>query len=75
MVPVTDQSHNAIEAVGLGKSYGRQVACKNVNLLVRSGEIFGFLGPNGAGKSTVVKILLGLVPATWGTARLLGACP
>ncbi len=72
MVPVRDQFHNAIEAVGLGKSYGHQVACKNVNLLVRSGEIFGFLGPNGAGKSTVVKILLGLVPATWGTARLLG---
>ena len=74
MVPlkVLDSPPNAIEAVGLSKRYGRVMACQNVNLLVRSGEIFGFLGPNGAGKSTVVKILLGLVPASQGTARLLG---
>ncbi len=65
-------SLNAVEALGLTKRYGRVTACQGVNLLVPAGQIFGFLGPNGAGKSTVVKILLGLVPATQGTARLLG---
>ncbi len=65
-------SLNAVEALGLTKCYGRATACQDVNLLVRRGQIFGFLGPNGAGKSTVVKILLGLVPPTRGTARLLG---
>ncbi|PSR29543.1 MAG: ABC transporter ATP-binding protein [Sulfobacillus thermosulfidooxidans] len=63
---------NAIEAVALKKIYPKRIAVNNVSLIVRSGEIFGFLGPNGAGKSTVIKILLGLVSPTAGTARLLG---
>ena len=63
---------NAIEAVSLRKVYRSHVAVNDVSLIVRRGEIFGFLGPNGAGKSTVVKILLGLVSPTQGTARLLG---
>jgi ABC-2 type transport system ATP-binding protein len=43
-----------------------------LDLTVQPGEVFGFLGPNGAGKTTTIKILLGLVSATHGEARLLG---
>lgn len=48
------------------------VALDGLSLRVGRGEIFGFLGPNGAGKTTTLKILLGLVRATSGTALLLG---
>jgi ABC-2 type transport system ATP-binding protein len=46
---------------------------RNLSLMVRRGEIFGFLGPNGAGKSTSIKMLLGLVTPTGGEAFVLGA--
>lgn len=62
----------AIEALHMRKVYGRKVAVEDVSLQVSQGEIFGFLGPNGAGKSTLVKMLLGLIYPTSGTARLLG---
>jgi ABC-2 type transport system ATP-binding protein len=45
-------------------------ALKGLNLTIAQGEVFGFLGPNGAGKSTTIKILMGLIAATSGTARL-----
>jgi ABC-2 type transport system ATP-binding protein len=62
----------AIETTELTKSYGKMVAVDHLNLLVERGEIFGFLGPNGAGKTTTMRMLLGLVRPTSGTARLLG---
>jgi ABC-2 type transport system ATP-binding protein len=62
----------AIETVGLRKEYGRKIALHGLDLVVQPGEVFGFLGPNGAGKTTTVKILLGLVSATSGEARLFG---
>ncbi len=62
----------AIEAVGLRKEYGGKVALHDLTLSVRAGEIFGFLGPNGAGKTTAVKILMGLVRPTAGSAWLFG---
>ncbi|MGH2412022.1 MAG: ATP-binding cassette domain-containing protein, partial [Chloroflexota bacterium] len=62
----------AIETTELTKSYGPMVAVDHLNLLVERGEIFGFLGPNGAGKTTTMRMLLGLVRPTSGTARLLG---
>ncbi|MBV9578007.1 MAG: ABC transporter ATP-binding protein [Chloroflexi bacterium] len=62
----------AIEAVGLRKEYGSRLALYGLDLTVQPGEVFGFLGPNGAGKTTTVKILLGLVSPTSGTARLFG---
>jgi ABC-2 type transport system ATP-binding protein len=64
-----------IETINLTKRYGDLVAVDNVNLRVRPGEVYGFLGPNGAGKTTTLRILLGLVRATSGTARILGEPP
>ncbi|MCC7362503.1 MAG: ABC transporter ATP-binding protein [Anaerolineales bacterium] len=62
----------AIETNGLRKEFGENVAVRNLTLQVRTGEVFGFLGPNGAGKTTSIKMLLGLVAPTAGTAQLLG---
>ena len=52
--------------------FGEQAAVKGLTLQVKQGEVFGFLGPNGAGKTTSIKMLLGLVAPTSGSARLLG---
>ena len=56
----------------LHKRYGRTVALEDVSFAVAEGELFGLLGPNGAGKSTLISILSCLMPATAGSARLLG---
>lgn len=66
---------NIIEVGGLRKSFGRTLALDGLDLVVRAGEVHGFLGPNGAGKSTTLRILLGLLRADGGTARLLGGDP
>jgi|AntRauMinimDraft_4_1070384.scaffolds.fasta_scaffold00136_25 ABC-2 type transport system ATP-binding protein len=58
---------------GLTKDYGSVLANDDVSFTVDRGEIFGFLGPNGAGKSTTIRLLLGLLKPTAGTARVLGA--
>jgi ABC-2 type transport system ATP-binding protein len=57
----------------LRKQFGPTLAVAGLSLSVRPGEIFGFLGPNGAGKTTSIKMLLGLVAPTSGSATLLGA--
>jgi ABC-2 type transport system ATP-binding protein len=62
----------AIETSGLTKAYARMVAVDHLDLKVERGEIFGFLGPNGAGKTTTMRMLLGLVQPTAGSARVLG---
>jgi ABC-2 type transport system ATP-binding protein len=62
----------AIETEELTKTYGQIVAVDRLDLTVERGEIFGFLGPNGAGKTTTMRMLLGLVRPTSGTARILG---
>ncbi len=64
-----------IEIAGLRKSFGSTVALDGLDLTVEQGEIHGFLGPNGAGKSTTIRVLLGLLRAGGGTARLLGGDP
>jgi ABC-type multidrug transport system ATPase subunit len=65
-----------IETRGLGKRYGnRIVAVDKLELRVRRGEVYGFLGPNGAGKTTTLRMLLGLVRPTSGSAVVLGAPP
>jgi ABC-2 type transport system ATP-binding protein len=58
---------------GLRKRYGPIEALRGVDLEVGAGELVGLLGPNGAGKSTLVKILVGLVRASDGTAEVTGA--
>ena len=68
---------NAIEFTELSKDYrgkkGLTVnALKSVSLQVGEGEVFGFLGPNGAGKSTAIKVLLGLIRGSAGSARIMG---
>jgi len=63
----------ALAVRGLAKRYGSVVALKGVDLDVGEGELFGLLGPNGAGKSTLVKIAVGLVRASGGTAEVAGA--
>lgn len=62
----------AIETDQLRKVFGEYAAVKSLTLQVQQGEVFGFLGPNGAGKTTSMKMLLGLVAPTSGTALLLG---
>ncbi|HEY3477049.1 MAG TPA: ABC transporter ATP-binding protein, partial [Anaerolineales bacterium] len=63
----------AIETEQLRKVFGDNTAVKGLTLRVAQGEVFGFLGPNGAGKTTSMKMLLGLVAPTSGSASLLGA--
>lgn len=67
--------NSAISVSGLVKTFGRTRALDGLDLTVHPGEVYGFLGPNGAGKSTTIRILLGLLRADSGTARLLGGDP
>ncbi|MHC3437403.1 ABC transporter ATP-binding protein [Natrialbaceae archaeon A-gly3] len=57
----------------LTKRYGEIAANDGVSFDVEAGEIFGYLGPNGAGKTTTIRLLLGLIKPTSGTAEVLGA--
>jgi ABC-2 type transport system ATP-binding protein len=63
---------DAIELFGLSKWYGDTPAVEGVTFTVRRGEIFGFMGHNGAGKTTTIRMLLGLLRPTGGSARVLG---
>ncbi|MER6014235.1 ABC transporter ATP-binding protein [Streptomyces bluensis] len=63
----------AIHTEGLTKTFrGGQVAVDHLELTVPSGSVFGFLGPNGSGKTTTIRMLMGLIEPTSGTARMLG---
>jgi ABC-2 type transport system ATP-binding protein len=62
----------AIEAVGLTKAYGRNLAVDDLHLRVAPGELFCFLGPNCAGKTTSIKMLIGLVRPDAGRALIAG---
>jgi len=61
-----------IEVEGLTKSYGSKRGIINVSFQVEEGEVFGFLGPNGAGKTTTIRLLMALLRADSGTARIAG---
>jgi ABC-2 type transport system ATP-binding protein len=65
----------AIDASGLVKTFGRVRALDGLDLSVDAGEVHGFLGPNGSGKSTTLRILLGLIRATGGSATVFGLDP
>lgn len=62
----------AIRTQGLTKRFGGTVALDRLDLLAEPGEVFGFLGPNGAGKSTTIRLLLGLLRPTAGSAQVFG---
>ncbi len=64
-----------IEARKLVKRYGEIVAVDGVELTVERGDVFGYLGPNGAGKTTSLRMLLGLIRPSAGSARLFGRDP
>jgi len=68
-------SPNAIEVVGLSKSYGKVVALEDVSLEVREGELVSLLGPNGAGKTTLVRHLYCELRPEKGFVRVLGVDP
>lgn len=62
----------AIRTSGLTKRYGPETGVFDLDMTVRRGEVYGFLGPNGAGKSTAMRMLVGLIRPTSGTATVLG---
>ena len=59
----------------LTKTYDDRLAVDHVAMTVQRGEVYGFLGPNGAGKTTTLRMLLGLIRPTGGTAEVLGSAP
>ncbi|MFX1440315.1 MAG: ABC transporter ATP-binding protein, partial [Promethearchaeota archaeon] len=61
-----------IEAIGLTKMFSEFTAVSELSFTVATGEIYGLLGPNGSGKSTTMRMLLGLLKPTAGTARIMG---
>jgi ABC-2 type transport system ATP-binding protein len=61
-----------IELYDLCKNYGTKTAVDHVNLSISGGEVFGFLGPNGAGKTTTIRMIVGLLQPTSGTANVAG---
>src|SRR5437764_1430122 len=65
----------AVAVSRLCKYFGRVRALDGLDLAVNTGEVHGFLGPNGAGKTTTLRILLGLIRADSGNARLLDGDP
>ncbi|MEU6340712.1 ABC transporter ATP-binding protein [Streptomyces sp. NPDC046977] len=68
-----DAREDAISTSGLTKRYrGGQLAVDGLDLTVPRGSVFGFLGPNGSGKTTTIRMLMGLIEPTSGTARVLG---
>jgi ABC-2 type transport system ATP-binding protein len=76
---MASMSTPAIEIQGLTKDYPvgfwrkrMRRSLDNLTLQVEEGEVFGFLGPNGAGKTTTLKLLMGLIFPTSGTARVRG---
>ncbi|MCT2592142.1 ABC transporter ATP-binding protein [Streptomyces sp. N2-109] len=70
---MTDAAEAVVETSGLTKRFrGGQVAVDSLELSVPRGSVFGFLGPNGSGKTTTIRMLLGLIEPSGGTARLLG---
>ena len=65
----------AIELRGLTRWYGKRRGVIDLEADVHEGEVFGFLGPNGAGKTTTIRMLLGLIRPSAGSARILGLDP
>jgi ABC-2 type transport system ATP-binding protein len=69
------QGDFVVETEGLTKRYGAVLAVDRLRLRVRRGEVYGFLGPNGAGKTSTLRMLLGLIRPTAGSAQVVGLPP
>jgi ABC-2 type transport system ATP-binding protein len=69
------ERETVVETHGLTKHYGTVVAVQDLDLRVFRGEVYGFLGPNGAGKTTTLRMLLGLIRPTAGSAVVAGGGP
>jgi len=63
---------DAVHTEKLTRKFGEYVAVDELDLTVRTGEIYGFLGPNGAGKTTTIRMLCGILAPTAGDGRVLG---
>jgi ABC-2 type transport system ATP-binding protein len=70
---VTESTHPALTAVGLGRAFDHRWAVRDVSFEVRRAEVVGLLGPNGAGKTTIVRMLTALIRPTEGTASVEGS--
>jgi ABC-2 type transport system ATP-binding protein len=62
----------ALEADHISKQFGSLLAVSDLSLMVNEGDIYGFIGPNGAGKTTSIRMMLGLIEPSAGTARVFG---
>jgi ABC-2 type transport system ATP-binding protein len=65
-------SNFSLQINNLTKKFGKLTALDNITLDVNEGEVFGYIGPNGAGKTTTIRVLLGILKATKGTAKVFG---
>ena len=72
LAPMPPQPRSAITLAGLSKSFGAVTAVDDLSFEVGYGRVVGFLGPNGAGKTTTLRMLMGLIEPTSGTARING---
>ncbi|MEG1531433.1 MAG: ABC transporter ATP-binding protein, partial [Lactococcus sp.] len=61
-----------VEIKNLQKNFGKFKALKNVTLDVNAGEVLGYIGPNGSGKSTTIRVLLGIIKKSGGSATIFG---
>ncbi len=64
-----------VQTAGQTKRYGDRASVQDLTMTVRRGEVYGFLGPNGAGKTTTLRMMLGLIEPTSGTAVVVGHPP
>ena len=62
----------SVEIKDVTKTFGKVAALKGVNLQINEGEVLAYIGPNGAGKSTTIRVLLGILQATSGSAKVFG---
>jgi ABC-2 type transport system ATP-binding protein len=62
-----------VKTTGLTRRFGNLIAVDHLDLEVPAGGVMGLVGPNGSGKSTLIRMLLGLIHPTAGTAEVLGA--
>ena len=70
--PARESAELVIATDGLSRDFGARRAVDNLTLNVRTGSVFGLLGPNGAGKTSTIRLLLGLLEPSSGSARVFG---